>query len=309
MVIKVFGHKAPDTDTVCSAIAYAWFLNQKDLDATAYRLGKLNKETEFVLDKFGVESPEFLEDVKKGDKLIIVDTNNPDELPDSLAIADVIQIVDHHKLVGGVKTDVPIPVIIKPFASTATIIWKHIKHSGIKLDKSIAGILLAAIISDTLNLTSPTTTEKDIGSVKELVAITGVKVDELASKMLDAKGNLTGMSAKDVLLVDSKIYDLGGKKVRISVLETPKPQNALDIIEGLKKEKENLKFEGNVDMIYFFAIDILNSKATLVSGTEEENKLAEEAFKTKFDGDTMEIKEVVSRKKQIIPALEPVFEK
>jgi len=307
-MIKVIGHKSPDTDTVCSAIAYAWALNQKSRAATAFCAGKLNKETAYVLDKFGFETPEILESFSEGDEVVIVDTNNKDELVDGIESASIIEIIDHHKLTGSLSTDNPIPVIIKPLASTATIIWKYIKHSGFEVDSKIAGLLLCGIISDTLKFSSPTTTDQDKSAVDELLTITGESLDSLAEAMFAAKGDLTGMSTRDVVLVDSKVFEMGSKKVRVSTLESTKPENVLAIKDAIVTDMELLKSEEKLDYAFFFAIDILNSNATLLGGTPKERELAETAFNTSFDGDLMKLDGVVSRKKQIIPALQPVIE-
>ena len=307
-MIKIFGHKAPDTDTVCSALAYAWFKNKTGTEAEGYRLGDLNKETKYVLNHFDIESPQLLTSLNKGDQVIIVDTNNVDELPENINDAEILEIVDHQKRTGSLSTYKPIPVIIKPIASTATIIWKHIKHSGVEIEKSIAGLLLAGIVSDTLKLTSPTTTEKDRSAIEELLNITGENLETLADEMFAAKGDLTGMSARDVLLVDSKIFEMGSNKVRVSVLESTKPENALSMKEDLLKDMAELKAEEGLNYLFFFAIDILNSEATLLTETDIEKELASKAFDNTFKEDLMTLPGVVSRKKQIIPSLQPVVE-
>lgn len=306
-MIKVFGHKAPDTDTTCSAIVYSWFLNQNETPAKAYILGTLNKETEFVLKKFNVTPPELLESLDKGKKIIVVDTNNKEELPQGIEQAEIVEIIDHHKLTGTLKTDKPIPVIIKPVASTATIIWKRIKHTNVQITKQIAGLLVSAILSDTLNCTSPTTTPKDKSAIDELATIAGINVKNLCEEMFSAKSDLTGMGAKEILLSDSKIFEMGGKKIRVSVLETTNPQNALKITGDLQKGMSKLKEEESLDHIFFFAVDILKTRATLVRGSEEEKEIAEKTFSKKFVGEKMTLPGVVSRKKQIIPSLERFF--
>lgn len=303
----VSGHKAPDTDTVCSAIAYAWLLSKKGEDAKPVILGPLNKETDYVLKKFEIETPEIISEYPHDAELIIVDTNNPDELL-PLDHAEVRCIIDHHKLTGGLQTHTPVPIVIKPWASTATIIWKHIKHSDHKIEKNIAGILLASILSDTLKFTSPTTTQKDEESASELANICGANIDELAREMFDAKSDLSGMSAKDVLTVDSKVFEMGYKKVRVSVLETTKPENALTMKDSMKNEYQGMIKEGSLDLLFFFAVDILNSEATLVLFGDEEKKVASQAFNVQIDSDTHVLPGVVSRKKQIIPALQPIVE-
>lgn len=305
---KVFGHKSPDTDTICSAIAYAWFLQQKGEEAQAYRLGELNKETKFVLQKFGVHEPELLESVGEGDNVIVVDTNNKEELMEGIEKASITEIIDHHKLFGNLSTDQPIPVIIKPVASTATIVWKHMKHSEITVTKEIAGILLCALLSDTLKLTSPTTTQKDKSAAGELAEIAEADMGGIAEEMFAAKSDLAGMSAKDIVTVDSKVFDMGTKKARVSVLETTKPENALQMKEELKKTMEEIKANEKTDYMFFFVVDIIRSNATVLKTTDKEAEIIEKAFGKKFEGDTMVLDEVVSRKKQIIPALEPVVE-
>ncbi|MFC1649252.1 manganese-dependent inorganic pyrophosphatase [Patescibacteria group bacterium] len=308
-MIKVFGHISPDTDSVCSAIAYAWVLNQKGEKASAYRLGKLNKETLYVLKKFKLKSPPLLENLNAGDKVIIVDTNNPRELPKNINDSEILSIIDHHKLSGGLSTEKSIPIIVKPLGSTATIIWKYAKHLGYKIPNNILGILLCAILSDTLNLTSPTTTDKERDSVKELSDLLKINPDDLAIEIFRAKSDLTGFSPEDILLTDSKIFNFGGKNTRISVLETTSPRNALKIKNKLAKAMVNQKLSENLSQMYFFVVDIFKSEATLIVPSEEEIMNAENAFKHKFVGGVMKLEGVVSRKKQIVPVLENAIKK
>lgn len=309
MTLKVFGHTPPDTDTVCAPIAYAWYLsNKKGKDATAFVGGALNKETAFVLQHFNIETPAVIDKLTADDHVVVMDTNNPDELLEGINDAVIEEIIDHHKLVGSLTTEKPIPVTIVPIACTATIVWEKMKSDGnTDIPKEIAGIMLGAIISDTLKLTSPTTTDRDKAAVDELATIADENVDELAKGMFAAKSDLTGMSAQDILIVDSKIFTFGNKKVRISVLETTNPGNALAMKEELLANMDSLKKREKLDYAFFFAVDILKSEATLLTTTDEEKRIAEKAFQTTFDGDFMNAPGVVSRKKQIVPALEPVI--
>ncbi|EKE05850.1 MAG: hypothetical protein ACD_19C00176G0072 [uncultured bacterium] len=300
------GHKNPDTDTVCSPIAYSWFLNKKlNLKTTPKIAGEPNKETQFVLKKFGVPTPEVINKFTEGDEIILLDTNNPEELIEGVESTKIIEIVDHHKLVGGITTNEPIKVTLKPLACTATIAWQIMKNAGVNdLPKEIAGIMLCAILSDTLKFTSPTTTDEDKKAVEELNAINNEDLDKLSSEMFTAKSDLTGMSTKDILTVDSKIFPLGGKKVRISVLETTNPQNALNMKADLLAEIIKMKAEDKSDYFFFFVIDILNSEATLIVTDDSHKKIAEDAFGGKFNEDFLKLPGVVSRKKQIVPPLE-----
>lgn len=302
------GHINPDTDTVCSPIAYSWFLSEKlGLSTTPKIAGALNKETLFVLKKFGIPTPEILKNFTVNDEVVLLDTNNPEELIEGIESAKLVEVVDHHKLVGGLHTSDPVKITMKPIACTATVVWQIMNDSKVlDLPKEIAGIMLCAILSDTLKFTSPTTTDEDKKAAEELADICGENVEELSAQMFEAKSDLSGMTTKDILTVDSKIFEMGDKKVKISVLETTKPNNALTMKEDLAIEMSKMKLEDKVDHIFFFVIDILKSEASLLATSDDEKALAEKAFDKSFEGDFLILPGVVSRKKQIVPALEKV---
>lgn len=306
MIYKVIGHKSPDTDTVCSAISYAWLLSERlGQEAQAYVAGSLNKETQYLLDRFEIPTPPLLERFTSEDHLVIVDTNNPDELLTGIDEASIEEIVDHHKLVGGLHTDHPIKVRIMPIACTATVIYEIVKESGkLDIDPKIAAIMLGSILSDTLKFTSPTTTESDKSVAYALAKIADVDIDTLAEEMFAAKSDLSGMSVSDILAMDSKVFPFGDKKARVSVLETTKPKNALSIISQLRSQMQNQKRDEKLDFSFFFIVDIILSEATLIVTNDVEKMIAENAFGAKFSGDTLDLPGIVSRKKQIIPALE-----
>ncbi len=305
-MIKVFGHKSPDTDTVCSAIAYAWYLkNKKNKDAEAFVQGELNKETLLVLNKFKIEKPEFLDNITENDEVIVVDTNNPEELPDNINYSNLIEVIDHHKLAGGLITPKPIKITIRPIACTATIIWQQMQsENNTDIPDSIAGILFSAIISDTLKFTSPTTTDQDKKAAVQLAKIAKIDIDKHTEEMFKAKSDLSGMSPKDILLSDSKLFDMSSKKVLISVLETTKPSNAMDIKGELEKTMGEIKKEQSLDVMFFFIIDILKSEATLIVPSKIEKEITEKAFESSFKDGLMILPKVVSRKKQIVPVVE-----
>ncbi len=306
-MIKVIGHKAPDTDSTVSAIIYSFFLNNvKNKQSAPFIAGEPNKEAKFVLDFLKVETPEILTKLNPEDDFAIVDTNNPEELIEGYNEANLISIVDHHKLVGGLKTDKPISVTIRPFGCTATILFKLFeKFNFTDLPKDIAGLILAGILSDTLKFTSPTTTDEDKKVAQKMSEITNIDIDDFAQKMFDAKSDLSGMSAKDILLSDSKVFEMGGKIIRISVLETTKPENALSMKSEITTTARELKQEQNLDGLFFFVVDILNTLSHLIIIDEFEKQIAQKAFGN-FEGsnDTVELKDVVSRKKQMVPNIE-----
>lgn len=306
--IKVIGHTPPDTDSVCSPIVYAWFLtNIKHKPAEAFVVGRLNKETEFVLDYFGVEKPEAIRTLDEGDSVVIIDTNNAEELIEEHQKVNILEIIDHHKLTGTLSTKEPIDITIRAVGCSATIIWELIDQDSQNLPKEMAGLLLAAIISDTLKFTSPTTTTRDIVAAKVLAEVAEVDIDEFASELFEAKSDLTGITYHEILRMDSKIFKMGDYKVRISVLETTNPQVALDMYDSLMETIFDIKDEEKLDMMFFFAVDILKNEATLVVSSEQEKETAEKAFGAVFEKETVVLPGIVSRKKQVVPRLEEVL--
>lgn len=309
MSVKVFGHLNPDTDAITSALIYAWYLREKrGMDAVAYRLGDLNKETAYVLERFGFRTPDLLTELIPGEEVVLVDTNNADELLAGMNETRVLEIIDHHKLTGNLVTAEPPSVTMRPVACTATVIWELMQRDGCTtLPAEVAGLMASALVSDTLNLTSPTTTDTDRTVLDELIALAGIDRDELAGAMFAAKSDLSGYSAEQLLLLDSKVYTYGDQKVRLSVLETTKPENALALLPELLAAIDQMKAKDGLAAVFFFVVDILKSEAHLVvnGSLEEEKALA--AFGATVAGNMVILPGVVSRKKQMVPPLEKVF--
>ncbi len=303
--MKVFGHKSPDTDAVCASIAYAWYLTQKGQTADAFVLGKLNRETDFVLKTAKVSVPSLLEALTEEDEVAIVDTNNPEELPEGIGKAKILSIVDHHKL-AGLTTESPLEIYMKPVGCTSTLIYQLMQNDGILPSGEIANLMVSAILSDTLKFTSPTTTEEDKKAAEDLAQIAQINIDKHVEAMFEAKSDLSGMSARDILLMDSKVFDFGNKKVRISSLETTKPENAKAMVSGMVSEMEKIREEENLHNVFFFIVDILTSSSVLLVSNDEARELAKKAFAKDFEGEFMSLPGVVSRKKQMAPALEKV---
>ncbi len=298
------GHVPPDTDSVCSPIVYAWYLNQTGVTAKAVTSGKLNKETQFLLQHFNVPAPESIESVGEGDQLIIVDTNNPEELISGYDKATIVEIIDHHKL-AGLTTPAPTKVTIRTYACVATVLYDLLDEEIAKnMPKEIAGLMLAAILSDTLNFTSPTTTDRDREAAKVLSEHVGVDMTELAMQMFTAKSNLEGMTPADILTSDHKNFKFGAQTYKVAVLETTDPQQALNRKEELLNEMQKIKTDENLAGIFFFVVDILKSEATLMASDNACKPLAEKAFGKTFENELMVLPGVVSRKKQMVPPLE-----
>ena len=305
MAIKVFGHKSPDTDTTCSAILWAWYLNNHSTtSATAHVLGDLNKETSFVLNKWGVPQPALLEGVAKGDEVVIVDTNNPQELPENISEAVILAIIDHHKLVGGLMTDSPPTITMRPLACTATVIHDLMGDACDALPKEMAGIMLSCILSDTLEFRSPTTTPHDKMVAEKLAKQLGVNTSEYAAEMFAAKSDVSDYTDKGLVHLDSKQFKVGDKNIRVSVVETTTPKMLVDRKDGLVNAiAEIVKEESDTDDVLFFIVDILKEEATVLLYNDLTKKIIETSFGITASGDTAVLPGIVSRKKQIVPVL------
>ncbi len=304
MTIKVFGHKSPDTDSTGSPIIWAWYLSEvKGTPAKPYLLGEPNTEAAFVLSHWNLQKPEILADVTAEDTVVIVDTNNPAELPPSINDAKVVGIIDHHMLVGGIKTKSPIDITIRPLACTATIMHDLMGADLAKAPKAIKGAMLSCILSDTLEFRSPTTTPHDRAVAEKLAADLGVSIADLATKLFEAKSDVSAFSDAALLRMDSKEYNVAGKELRVSVLETTAPKIVLDRKASLMASMMDVAKEDGADQVLLFVIDILKEEATLLVPNDLVRQMAEASFGVKVTGDTVVIPGLMSRKKQIIPAL------
>lgn len=304
MTIKVFGHKSPDTDSTGSPLIWAWYLSEvRGQPAEAKLLGEPNTEAAFVLQKWGVEKPEIISDVSADDKVVIVDTNNPAELPASINDADIIQIIDHHKLAGGLETRAPIDITIKPLACTATIMHNLMGPNESRMTDQIKGLMLSCILSDTLEFRSPTTTDQDKALAETLAKELGIDLSAYASEMFEAKSDVSAFSDAELLRMDSKEYAVGDTKFRVSVLETTAPKIVLDRKASLMETMGTVAQEDGVDQVLLFVVDILNEEATLLVPNELVKTVAEKSFDAQVDGDIVVLPGVMSRKKQIIPSL------
>jgi len=302
-MIKVFGHLSPDTDCTGSAIVWAWYLTEKTgKQATPYVLGELNKETQFVLSRWEVETPALLESIAPKTPVVIVDTNNPQELFDNINEADVLEIIDHHKLTGGIETTGPATVTMRPLASTASVIYDLMGDT--ELPKPMAGILLSCILSDTLEFRSPTTTPHDKDIAEKLAAQLGITIADYAAEMFAAKSDVSDFTDSGLVKLDSKKYAVGDTNFRISVIETTDPAVVLERKAGIITAiKEIITTEADVDEVLFFVVDILKEEATVFTYNDRVKNVIEQSFAVTVESDTEVLPGIVSRKKQILPNL------
>ncbi|MGR3462337.1 MAG: manganese-dependent inorganic pyrophosphatase [Roseovarius sp.] len=304
MTTLVFGHKSPDTDSTGSPILWAWYLNEvRGGDAEPVLLGEPNTEAAFMPGRWNLPKPRIIEGVEAGQPCVIVDTNNPAELPEAINDADLRAIIDHHKLVGGLETKAPIDITVRPLACTATIMIDLMGDDAAKMPEAMKGAALTCILSDTLEFRSPTTTGHDRAVAERLAADLRVSIPEYAAEMFAAKSDVSAFSDAELLRMDSKEYAVGGKKFRVSVLETTAPATVLGRKASLMDSMAEVAAEDGVDQVLLFVVDILNEEATLLVPNDLVKAVAEKSFGATVSGDVVVLPGVMSRKKQIIPNL------
>ncbi len=304
MTLQIFGHKSPDTDSTGSPIVWSWYLNEvKGIAAAPKLLGEPNTEAAFVLKHWNLDKPEIIGGVDAGAPVVIVDTNNPAELPNGINDADIQAIIDHHKLVGGLETKGPIDITIRPLACTATIMYVLMGEDAAKMPEAIKGVALSCILSDTLEFRSPTTTDHDRAVAKKLADDLGIDMSAYAADLFEAKSDVSAFSDAELLRMDSKEYEVGGKQFRVSVLETTAPKIVLDRKDRLMASMVDVAVEDGADQVLLFVVDILNEEATLLVPNDLVKSVAEKSFGAPVTGDTVVLPGVMSRKKQIIPVL------
>ncbi|MDO5528093.1 MAG: manganese-dependent inorganic pyrophosphatase [Paracoccus sp. (in: a-proteobacteria)] len=303
-MISVTGHKSPDTDSTGSPIIWAWYLTDvRKQAARPVLLGEPNTEAKWMLERWKIDMPEIVTDLGEGDQVVIVDTNNPAELPASINAAEVIEIIDHHMLAGGIKTRAPINITIRPLACTATIMHDLIGDDLSRAPQYVKGAMLTCILSDTLEFRSPTTTAHDKAVAEKLAADLGVEISDYAAEMFKAKSDVSRFAEAELLRMDSKEYDLDGTMLRVSVLETTAPLTVMERKDALMKAMPQVAHDDGAQEVLLFIVDILREEATLLVPNERVRAIAEASFGVPVSGDYVVLPGIMSRKKQIIPAL------
>jgi manganese-dependent inorganic pyrophosphatase len=307
MSVCVVGHSNPDTDSVTSAIAFANFLKATGTDAKAcmqISAENLNPESKVVLEKFGLAAPEEITDAA-GKDVALVDFSDVAQAPANIGDANVVAIVDHHKI-GDIVTNSPIFFYAKPVGCTGTVLLEMYKSNNIDIPKDIAGGMLCAILSDTVNFKSPTCTDADKAAVAELLQITGVTdQDALFMEMLKAKSSVEGVSMKDLVFRDYKDFDMNGKKVGIGQIELATLDQVADIRDGLFQAVEEVKADGRHSVL-FMLTDVVKEGTDLMV-VSDDPAIIEGAFSGNIEGQSMWVDGMMSRKKQVVPSLQDAF--
>ena len=301
--IYIFGHKNPDTDSICSALVKERFNRKLGYEkCVARRLGNLNKETQYVLNYLGIEAPELLEKVEEGQEIILVDHNEFNQSVEGIEKAKVIGVIDHHRI-ANFETSEPLYYNARPYGCTCTILYKEYKQRGLEISKEEAILMASAIISDTLLLKSPTTTNHDVKALEELEKIAGIDIKEYGLEMLKAGTDLDDFSAEELINLDAKSLDKEGTKFVIAQVNTVSIDDVLKRQEEIENEMQKSIEEKGLSLFVFAITDILNSNSEIIALGEKSNVI-EPAFGKTLENNRAFLEGVVSRKKQLLPNID-----
>lgn len=306
MVNFVISHKNPDTDTICASIMFAKYLNLIGKEAKSIKLGDLNNETKYLLNKFEVLAPDTVLSLDEGSNIYLVDHNEVKQTIEGFDSLNLVGIVDHHKF--KIETSNPLFIRAEPLGSTCTIISKMFFEKELDLTKEEASILIGAIISDTLYFRSPTSTLEDRDIVLKLNEIANISdLEAFSLELFDAKSDLGEISAKDMIKIDYKEFDFGVKKFGIGLMETTNPQYALVRKVEIEQAIKEIKSEEGLDGVIFCVIDILKERNIAFVVDEFERDVVKAAFNATIDDILADMGSILSRKKEIVPVLENYF--
>ncbi len=316
--IVVFGHKIPDTDAIASALVMADWLNQQGLNATAYRLGEPNLETQFLLDFAKTVAPKLLtpEDLTKlyNPVLALTDHNESQQSIENLKDFTIGYVIDHHKL-GDLTTFEPAYIRIEPLGSACTILYKMYQEYGLTPTPTLATLMAGAMISDTLNLTSPTTTDSDRKFLPKVLNLANIQDgNAFANQLFMAKSNISYLSDEQLVTADYKQFnftDTAGKVAKwgIAVIETVNPSQAFGRVNGIQTASQTVRQRDGLDYFLVLIVDIVTQRAWAVASVDEQNQMIIKAFKAELQESLLDLGNLVSRKKQFVPTLEKFYGK
>ena len=301
--ILIFGHKNPDTDTICSALVKEILNKKKGCEKSkAVRLGNLNKETQYALKYLGLEEPELIEKVEEGQEVILVDHNEFNQSVEGIEKAKILEVVDHHRI-SNFETSEPLYYTARPFGCTSTILFEEFKQNNIEIERTEAVLMASAIISDTLLLKSPTTTEHDRKALEELGKIADINIEEYGLEMLKAGTDLDDFSEEELINLDAKSLDKNGTKFVIAQVNTVSIEDVLKRKEKLESAMNKEIEEKGLSLFVLAITDILNSNSEIIALGEKADAV-EKGFEKKLENNTAFLEGVVSRKKQLLPSID-----
>lgn len=305
--ILIFGHKNPDTDTICSSIVYNNLKKIQGMDSEAVRLGEINDETKYALEYFNVSLPRLVEEVEEGQDVILVDHNEFQQSANGIEKAVIREVIDHHRI-ANFETAAPLYYRAEPLGCTATILKKIYEEQNVNIDKQMAGLMLSAIISDSLLFKSPTCTLQDKVAAEELAKIAKVNAEEYGLAMLKAGASTTDKTAETLISLDAKEFVLGADKLVVAQINTVDANEVADRKEELEAAINAELSSKGLSAYVFVITNILTSDSEVLVLGEKQDKVAQ-AFGKTLENDFMTLEGVVSRKKQVVPQITEEFSK
>ncbi len=305
MSTYVFGHRTPDSDSIVGAISLAYLKNQLGEDCIPARQGDISAETEFILNKFDGKLP-ILKTSVAGETVYIVDSTDKIHFQDDIDEATILGVFDHHKL-GDLTTSTPLEMWVRPVGCSNTVIKEVYDHYGVKIPKNIAGMMMMAILSDTVIFKSPTCTKVDTKAVKELAKIAGIEdYKALGMEMFIVKSAVDDSSARELNTRDYKAFEMNGSMIGVNQLEMIDISVLDDRIEEIFKDMRDIKEENGLHTMLVLLTDIMKEGSQLLCVSDDISKI-EKAFGKSMKGDQVWLPGVLSRKKQVIPVVQPLF--
>jgi len=305
MSAYIFGHTTPDSDSIVGALSLSYLKNQLGEDTIPVRQGEVNPETAFILERFGFEAPA-LKTEFAGENVYLIDFMERSQSPKDIDEATILGIVDHHKM-GDLKTDTPLEMWVRPVGCSNTIVKEMFDHHNVEIPKELAGMMMCAILSDTVIFKSPTCTKTDTKAVKELAEIAGIEnPKELGMEMFIVKSDVLNDTKEALVLRDFKDFNMGGNTIGVGQLEVVD----LSVFDNMKEElfaaMQKIKDEADRHTVLLLLTDIMQEGSQLLVLSNDNSKI-ESAFEMTLDDNQVWLPKVMSRKKQVIPFLEKQF--
>jgi len=305
MSTYIFGHTTPDSDSIVGAISLSYLKNKLGEDTLPTRQGEINPETAFILERFGFEQP-MLKTNYAGENVYLIDFMESSQSPEDINDATILGIVDHHKL-GDLKTNAPLEMWVRPVGCSNTIVKQMFDYYNIEIPKELAGMMMCAILSDTVIFKSPTCTKEDTKACKELAQIAGIEdYKALGMEMFIVKSDVLTDTKRALVLRDFKDFNMNGNKIGVGQLEVVD----LSVFDNMKEElfeaMAELKAEESRHSVLLLLTDIMQEGSQLLVLSDDNSKI-ESAFNITLENNQVWLPKVMSRKKQIIPFLEEQF--
>lgn len=296
----IFGHKNPDTDSILSSIVMANLENKLGNEAVPVRLGKINKETEYVFNYLQIERPEEISDIEDGQNVILVDHNECTQSANNISNANILKVVDHHTM--NFVAPYQLYYRAEPVGCTATVLYKMYKEYDVEISKTIATLMVSSIISDTLLFKSPTCTKEDKMVAEKLANIAEIDLEVYGKELLKAGTDISEFTPEQVINIDSKLFEKGGKKFKIAQINTADLDDVFKNKAYFETAINNEIANENLDLYVFAATDILNSNSKIITLGNDAG-IVEKAYGVTLDDHTAMLENVVSRKKQMLPKI------